>query len=107
MENEEELSEKIISVYELNKINEELEDPEVTKVLVKITQIIADPNKSLKNAQVMIPGLEALAFSFNLKSKYYMLVGKGEPKASLKKNLYASLAKSTSDLVAAIKYVLK
>ena len=107
MANEHDVPEKIITVYELNKINEELEDPEVTEVLVRLSKIIAKPNIPLNHALPLIVELEGYAFSFQLKSKYYMLIGKSQPNSAMKKNLYATLAKSTADLVAAVKYVTK
>lgn len=102
-----EVPESILQIYELNKINEKLEDPEVTRVLKCVTLIMAKRTVPANKAVDLIVELQAIAFNFHLKYKYYMLLGKGEPDAQLKKNLYASLAEATKELVSAIKYVQK
>lgn len=102
-----EVADRIIQVYELNKINEKLEDPEVTRVLKCVSLIMSKRTVPANKAVDLIVELQAIAFSFHLKYKYYMLLGKGETDAQLKKNLYASLAEATKELVSAIKYVQK
>lgn len=101
------LSDQIIKSYELNKINDKLADPNVTRVLLYVSKIMAKPNIPADAAVEMINEIQALAFEFHLKYKYYMLLGKGEPEAQLKKNFYASLHDATKDLVAALKYTKK
>jgi hypothetical protein len=101
------LSDQIIKAYELNKINDKLEDPNVTRVLLYVSKIMSKPNIPTNAAVEMIAELQTLAFEFHLKYKYYMLLGKGEDDAALKKNLYASLKEATTDLVSALKYTSK
>lgn len=101
------LSDQIIKTYELNKINEKLADPNVTRVLLYVSKIMAKPSIPADAAVEMINELQAMAFEFHLKYKYYMLLGKGDADAALKKNFYASLKEATTDLVSALKYTKK
>jgi len=106
-EYDEKIDEKIADVYELNQISEYLQDPRVTNVLMRVTMIIAKPNISVKTATRLIAQISALSFEFQLKAKYYMLVGKNEPNASVKKNLYATLSQQCELLAQALKYSTK
>lgn len=101
---DENVADKILSIYELNKINDYLNDENVTSILMDVTRIIANPNLSVQTAIRKIAQIQALSFAFKLQAKNYMLIEKGDPKAQQKKNLYATLAEQCELLAQALKY---
>lgn len=95
------------SITELSKISEELDDPKVSEALSWIILIMTKPDVPANRATPIINFLQASSAAFQMQAKYYMLLGKGEHNAAVKKNLYLSLSSETSDLVAALKYTTR
>jgi hypothetical protein len=106
-EYDESVTDKVLTVYELAKIGDFLDDEDVRSVLVKVVKIIQKPEVPANKAAPMMLKLQALAFEFKAKGKYYMLQGKGEKDASIKKNHYLSLADEIDKLVSVLKYITK
>lgn len=98
--------EHIGSVYELNQIAIELQDPELTDALDTVVRIIANPNISPATATKLVVKLQAQAVQFKMQAKYYMLINK-EGDAAKKKNVYLSMAEALKDLVDSLKYLCK
>ena len=94
-------------VFEVNKIAEKLDDPDVNETLGYVIKLIAKPDIPASVATPLITKLQALSFEFKMKGKYYMLIGKGEPDAMMKKNMYISLSEETQELVQALKYTTR
>lgn len=94
-------------VVEVDKISQKLDSEDVTQTLAMVIKLVARPDVPASVAIPMITKLQALSFQFKLQAKYYMLVGKGDEDASLKKNLYMSLAEETEKLVQALKYTTR
>ena len=94
-------------VLEVHKVSEELNDPDIDETLAYVIKLIAKPDIPAAVATPLITKLQALSFQFKMQGKYYMLVGKGEPKASIKKNLYLSMSEETEKLVQALKYTTR
>lgn len=106
-EDEDDVSEKILSVYELVQISDFLDDDDVRNTLLTVVKIIAKPDIPLSLVGKLILRLQAYAMEFKMKARHYMFKGKGEPDARDKKNYYMSLAEETDKLVAALKIVAK
>lgn len=107
MMKDEDLFEGIQLSYELNKINETLEDPEVTRALMLLARLMVKPNVSVGAAIPLIVQLQVYSSEFHLRFKYYMSKGKGEEDAVVKKNYYASLSEAIEKVVSALKYIPK
>lgn len=106
-EYDESITDKLISVYELAKIDEFLDDEEVKDTIVEIAKLIAKPKIPPNVAVPMMIKLQGYAFNFKEKGKYYMYIGKGEPNASVKKNYYLSFADEIDKLVGVLKFIMK
>ena len=94
-------------VLEVHKVSEKLDDEGVNETLAYVIKLIAKPDIPAAIAIPLITKLQALSFQFKMQGKYYMLVGKGEPDASIKKNLYLSMSEETAELVQALKYTTR
>ncbi|QLF83339.1 hypothetical protein SEA_NICEHOUSE_95 [Rhodococcus phage NiceHouse] len=95
------------SVTELSKTAEQLEDPDVNLALAWIIHIMAKPDVPANRATPIINFFAASSAKFKMQAKYYMLVGKGENNAAMKKNLYMSLSEETEKVAQALKYTTR
>lgn len=99
--------EQLSGIMEFAQVNEFLEDDNVEKALLKLTSILGkqDINPTLIARHVV--ECEALAATFAIKAKYYMTIGKGEPEASVRKNLYMTLKEQFHELAGSLKYMVR
>lgn len=98
MENTAELLNKIT---EFNSISEYMQDEELTKALVMIAKIIANPDIPPAKVAVTITQMQAYSAKFGMLASWYSHVKKDD---RAKKNLYYSMREATDRLVDALKY---
>lgn len=97
---------KLVSdIYEFNKIQDFMDDPAVERALIKLTTILAKPDAPGVKVAKHIVECQALSAEFGIKARYYMGIGKNDPDASNKKNVYMTLKESFSELSNALKYI--
>jgi len=92
---------------ELSEVNEFLADERVERALLKLTSMLANPELSPNKAPRHILECQALSAEFAIKATYYAGIGKNEPMAREKKNLYYTLKENFSLLSDALKYLAK
>lgn len=97
----------ISETYEFVGIHSFLNDESVEKALLKLTSILANPDLQASKVSKHIVECQALSAKFALKATYYMGIGKDEPDARNKKNLYMTLKENFSLLADALKYIAK
>lgn len=101
----------------LSEVAKFLEDDEVMETLEYVVKLIAKPDVGADKAAPLIVKLQAYAFDFKMKAKYYMFIGKhkdvrwdeedGKPVKGERKNYYLSLSEEIDKLVAALKFVAR
>lgn len=97
----------ISDVYEYNQISEFMQDDKVDRALEMLTKMLAGQDVNGNRVAKHIVECQALSAHFAIKAKYYMSIGKSEPDAAAKKNLYMTMKESFHELAAALKYVEK
>lgn len=100
------------SMIELSQIAEFINDPEVDQALAMAVATVRNPNVPAHIATPMIVKLEALAFTFKMRAKWYMMTSiDKDPKKSKensdKKNIFVSLSEQCNSLAQALKYATK
>lgn len=91
-------------INHFNDISEHMNDPELTKALVAVAKLIANPDIPPVKATLLIVQLQAYATKFAMLASWYSHVKK-EDRA--KKNIYYSARESIEKLVDALKYSVR
>lgn len=94
-------------IMELAALNDEYADPDIERALLKIVSILGNPEINTAKIARHVIECDALATLFALKAKYYMTLGKDEPDARDKKNLYMTLREEFHALAASLKYMVR
>lgn len=102
-----ELDELLSKVSEINSMSKFLENEDVDQTLAQVVKLVAKPDIPIKVATPLITKLQAMSFLFKMQARHYMFIGKGEPNAAHKKNIYMSLSEETKELVQALKYTTR
>lgn len=93
--------------FELNQINEFMEDDRVEKALLKLTSILANPEVNPSKVSKHIVECQALSAYFAIKATFYAGIGKNEPEAARKKNIYYTMKENFDLLAQSLKYIAK
>ena len=88
----------------LSEIAEYMDDKELNTALETIAKLILKPDIPMNAATVEIVRLQAIAAKMAFKATWMANVDKGD---RAKKNIYFTAAAAISELVAAIKYILR
>jgi hypothetical protein len=88
----------------LSDIAEYMQDEELTQALTFIAKIILKPDIPLQVATVEIVRLQAIAAKMAFRATWMVNVEKGNRE---KKNIYFTAHEAISDLVSALKYIVK
>jgi hypothetical protein len=88
----------------LSEIAEYVQDEELTSALVTISKLILKPDIPLNAATVEIVRLQAIAAKMSFRATWMANVEKGD---RAKKNIFFTAASAISELVAALKYILR
>lgn len=113
MANEESLSplEYLSKVEEFKKLSEFVQDADFDNCLDNVIKLIARlTNKEVPPPQkvsVLLTLLSAYAFELGVKATYYKAVGKMQPNARTKMDIYKSVAFYLDKLVDSLKYMAK
>lgn len=97
--------ESISMIYEFNETAEFMDDENISRALEKLVKMLANPDMSGVRVARHIVECQALSASFAIKAKYYMGIGKNEPDASQKKNIYMTMKESFHELAQSLKYI--
>jgi hypothetical protein len=89
------------SITQFNDISEYMQDEELTKVLVVITKLIANPDVPPAKATLLITQLQAYSSKFAMLAAWYSHVKKDD---RAKKNMYYTAREAVDKLVDALKY---
>jgi hypothetical protein len=92
------------SINQFNEISEFMNDEELTKTLVAVAKLIANPDVPPAKATLLIVQLQAYATKFAMLASWYSHVKKDE---RAKKNIYYSAKDTTERLVDALKYTVR
>jgi hypothetical protein len=92
------------SINEFNEISEFMQDEELTKALVAVAKLIANPDIPPAKATLLIVQLQAYATKFAMLASWYSHVKKDE---RAKKNIYYSAKDTMERLVDALKYTVR
>jgi hypothetical protein len=92
------------SINEFNEISEFMKDEELTKALVSVAKLIANPDIPAAKATLLIVQLQAYATKFAMLASWYSHVKKDE---RAKKNIYYSAKDTMERLVDALKYTVR
>lgn len=92
---------------ELAAIVEKLDNEDVTQTIALMLRLVVNPEIPASVATPYIVKLEGMAGEFKLLGKYFMFMGKGEPDARIKKEMYMTLSERCEGLAAALKYVAR
>jgi predicted S18 family serine protease len=104
MEQKEQSKTTIEMVNGLAEIADYMQDEELTAALTFIAKIIIKPDIPLNVATVEIVRLQAIAAKMAFKATWMTNVDKSDRG---KKNIYYTAAESISDLVSALKYIMR
>lgn len=88
----------------LSEIADFMQDEELTSALTMIAKLILRPDIPLNVATVEIVRLQAIAAKMAFKATWMVNVDKGNRE---KKNIYFTAHEAISDLVSALKYIVK
>lgn len=92
------------SVSHFNEISDYMQDEELTKALVIVAKLIANPDVPPAKVAVTITQLQAYSAKFGMLASWYSHVKK-EDRA--RKNLYYSARETIDKLVDALKYSVR
>ncbi len=88
----------------LSEIAEFMNDEELTEALTFIAKLIIKPDIPLQVATIEIVRLQAIAAKMAFKATWMVNVDKGNRE---KKNIYFTAHEAISDLVSALKYIVR
>jgi hypothetical protein len=88
----------------LSEIADFMQDEELTAALTTIAKLILKPDIPLQVATVEIVRLQAIAAKMAFRATWMVNVEKGNRE---KKNIYFTAHEAITDLVSALKYILK
>jgi hypothetical protein len=88
----------------LSEIADFMNDEELTEALTFIAKLILKPDIPLQVATLEIVRLQAIAAKMAFKATWMVNVGKGNRE---KKNIYFTAHEAISDLVSALKYIVR
>lgn len=88
----------------LSEIADFMDDEELTQALVTISKLIVRPDIPMNIATIEIVRLQAIAAKMAFRATWLTNVEKGD---RAKKNIYYTAAESISDLVSALKYIMR
>jgi hypothetical protein len=88
----------------LSEIADFMQDEELTSALTTIAKLILKPDIPLQVATVEIVRLQAIAAKMSFRATWMVNVDKGNRE---KKNIYYTAHQAITDLVSALKYILK
>jgi len=91
-------------ISEFNEISEFMKDEELTKALVAVAKLIANPDIPPAKATLLIVQLQSYATKFAMLASWYSHVKKDE---RAKKNIYYSAKDTMERLVDALKYTVR
>ena len=89
------------SITQFNDISEYMQDEELTKVLIVVTKLIANPDVPPAKATLLITQLQAYSSKFAMLAAWYSHVKKDD---RAKKNMYYTAREAVDKLVDALKY---
>jgi hypothetical protein len=89
---------------DLSEIADYMKDEDLTQALTFIAKIILRPDIPLQVATVEIVRLQAIAAKMAFKATWMVNVDKGNRE---KKNIYFTAHEAITDLVSALKYIVK
>lgn len=89
------------SITQFNDISEYMQDEELTKVLVVVSKLIANPDVPPAKATLLITQLQAYSSKFAMLAAWYSHVKKDD---RAKKNMYYTAREAVDKLVDALKY---
>jgi hypothetical protein len=89
---------------DLSEIAEFMQDEDLTQALTFIAKIILKPDIPLQVATIEIVRLQAIAAKMAFKATWMVNVDKGNRE---KKNIYFTAHEAITDLVSALKYIVK
>jgi hypothetical protein len=88
----------------LTEIADYMQDEELTQALTTIAKLIINPDIPMNIATIEIVRLQSIAAKMSFRATWMANVDKGD---RAKKNLYFTAASAISDLVAALKYIMR
>ena len=88
----------------LSEIAEYMKDEDLTTALTMIAKLIVKPDIPLHVASLEIVRLQAIAAKMSFKATWMANVDKSDRG---KKNIYYTAAEAISDLVSALKYIMR
>jgi hypothetical protein len=88
----------------LSEIADFMQDEELTEALIFIAKLIIKPDIPLQVATIEIVRLQAIAAKMAFKATWMVNVEKGNRE---KKNIYFTAHEAISDLVSALKYIVR
>lgn len=97
-------AELLNTINNFNDIAEFMQDEELTKALVAVAKLIANPDIPAAKATLLVVQLQAYATKFSMLASWYSHVKKDD---RAKKNLYYSAKESIERLVDALKYTVR
>lgn len=89
------------NITQFNEISEYMQDEELTKVLVVVSKLIANPDIPPAKATLLITQLQAYSSKFAMLAAWYSHVKKDD---RAKKNMYYTAREAVDKLVDALKY---
>lgn len=89
---------------DLSEIADYMQDEDLTQALTFIAKVILRPDIPLQVATVEIVRLQAIAAKMAFKATWMVNVDKGNRE---KKNIYFTAHEAITDLVSALKYIVK
>lgn len=96
------------TVYEYNEIHEFLCDNRMDRALELLARFYGSAgNVPYAKAAALIVELQALSTDFAAKAIFYQTIGKSEPDAAHRKNIYYSMRDAMSRLSDSMKYMVK
>lgn len=91
-------------VSSFNEISEYMDDEEITKALVMIAKLIANPDVPPQKAPALLVQMQAYSAKFAMLAAYYANVKKNDRQ---KKNIYYSAREAIDKLCDALKYTAR
>lgn len=92
------------SIYELDAMSKQLNDPEFDKAMEIVIKCIKTPEVPVKQVAQVITQLSALSAKFAIATTWYKSFGKSGEKERWKKDAYYTARHAIDNLVDSLKY---
>lgn len=106
-EESKDIYDSINTVAEFSQLDQFMDDEDIGIALRYVIQLIVNPDLDPADAGKLVVKITAMSNKFKMQAKFYMGLGKSQPDAAAKKNIYFSMAEEMKELAGSLKYLVR